>query len=76
MIMKKNSKLRELYENLPKPTSPKTEWVHRCARFVGVSTGSVRGWVMGRNEPQKEEHLELLSEFTGIPKTELFNREK
>lgn len=75
MIMKNNSKLRELYENLPKPTSPKTVWVHECAKFVGVSTATVRGWVMGRSKPQQEVHLELLSQFTGIPKDEIFSEQ-
>lgn len=74
--MKNYSKLREAYENLPKVTYPKTEWVHECANFVGVSVPTIRGWVMGRSKPQKEEYLELLSQFTGIPKDELFTIKK
>ena len=71
--MSKTTKLRNAYESLPKPTSPKTVWVHECAKFVGVSTATIRGWVMGRSKPQQEKHLELLSQFTGIPKEEIFN---
>lgn len=64
--------LSEFYQNLKYVTPPKTEFVKRVAGRCGLTDEAVRRWVMGKNKPSEEKHLEILEEETGIPRDQLF----
>lgn len=63
--------LRGYYNDLPEATHPKTDFINEIASLTGVSTASVRNWIMGMR-PQNPNHIDILSEVTGIPKSELW----
>jgi hypothetical protein len=66
--------LTDYYEKLPKLVAPKTDFVRRVATRCGVETGTVRFWIKGRSKPCNPEHLSILSEETGIPAEDLFQK--
>ena len=60
--------LRRYYRNLPRPTSPKMDFVGEIARKCGVTLTTARNWAVYKDP----KHLEVLSEITGIPVKDLF----
>lgn len=64
--------LEGYYEGLEIATYPKTEFVNRIAFLTGATTSTVRNWIKGRTKPDKPEHIQILSEQTGIPVEELW----
>ncbi len=75
--MKKESEkevktLSDFYENLPKATSPKTEFIRKVAGRCDLEEATVRLWVKDKTKPSNPEHLQILSEESGIPVTQLF----
>ena len=65
--------LRGYYESLPNSSHPKTEFVNEIAVRAGVSTATVRNWISYGMKPSNPEHIELLSQMTGIDKDSLWN---
>ena len=65
--------LKGYYQNLPDATHPKTEFVNRIMVECGVSFTTARNWVVGITKPFKPEHVQKLSEMTGIPADELWS---
>ena len=59
--------LRGYYTQLPGANHPKTDFVNEVAIEAGVSTATVRNWVIYGMKPQNKSHVELLSLKTGIP---------
>lgn len=77
--MKKESEkevktLFDFYENLPKATSPKTEFIRKVAERCDLEEGTVRLWVKDKTKPKDPKHLEILSEETNIPVNKLFEQ--
>ena len=64
--------LTTFYQNLPERSAPKSEFVRKVARRCNVGEATVRMWVKGKTKPSMNEHLEILSEETGITTKELF----
>lgn len=64
--------LRRYYRNLPRPTSPKMDFVGEIARKCGVTLTTARNWAVYGFRPKDPKHLEVLSEITGIPVKDLF----
>ena len=64
--------LKGYYQNLPDATHPKTEFCTRIMIECGVSFTSARNWVTGMTKPTNPEHIQKLSEMTGIPVEELW----
>lgn len=63
MINDKNMEqltLSRYYDELPRPTPPKTEFVKRVAERCGVDTQTVRYWLRGDRLPGRESHLDIL----------------
>ena len=64
--------LRSYYQNLPEPVAPKSDFVRKVSRMCNVGEPTVRLWVTGKTKPANDEHVEILSNETGISKEELF----
>lgn len=64
--------LKEYYQNLPKSTAPKTEFLKKIVIGCDVSFTTARHWVDGLFKPQSKELIGKLSEITGIPEDELW----
>ena len=65
--------LRGYYKSLPNSSHPKTEFVNDIAAKTGVSTATVRNWIVYGMRPNNPEHVQILSEITGIPVNELWD---
>lgn len=65
--------LRGYYDALPSSSHPKTEFVNGIAQRAGVSTATVRNWIAYGMRPNNPEHVQILSEVTGIPAEELWD---
>lgn len=70
---KKNS-LSIFYESLPEASYPKTEFVTKVANACNVHIATARNWVLGNTKPVDSAHVKVLSEMTGIPAGELWNK--
>lgn len=64
--------LSDYYEALPKPTSPKTEFVKMIAEATGKEEATVRLWFKNKTKPNDPKDLEILSQKTGIAIENLF----
>ncbi len=64
--------LKDYYKNIPEKTCPKSDWVKSTAERLGVSQGTVRTWIYGKNKPREDRLFKELSEITGIPEKDLF----
>jgi len=64
--------LKEYYDNLPEPTSPKSEFVREAAYKCGVAEITVKGWVKEKFVPSDPNARAYLAQVTGIPENELF----
>lgn len=74
--MKKANKkisLSEYYHSLPVAIYPKTGLIREITIRCNVSQNTARNWIFGACRPANEHHLDILSEITGIDKTNLFN---
>ena len=69
-----NLTLEGYYNGLKRPTSPKSEFIKNIAETCGVNQLTVRNWIQGRNQPSNPEHKVFLSEITGIPVEQLWNK--
>lgn len=65
--------LRGYYDSLPSSSHPKTEFVNDIAQRTGVSTATVRNWIAYGMRPNNPDHVQILSEVTGIPVEDLWN---
>ena len=77
MANKKESKtqnitLKGYYENLPKSSYPKKDFIQRIMTECDVSFTTARNWTKGHTRPMVEWQIEKLSEITGIPKEQLW----
>lgn len=68
----KKRTLREYYDTLPKASHPKTDFINEVAVEAGVSTATVRNWMVYGMRPQNKAHIDILVEKTGIPAEELW----
>lgn len=59
--------LRGYYNSLPEATHPKTDLLRSIAKKCDVSETTVRNWIRYGFKPNKKEHVQILSEMTGIP---------
>ncbi len=64
--------LEGYYEGLPKSTYPKKDFVAKIMKECDVSFTTARNWIKGHTRPLEEEHVNKLSEMTGIPKERLW----
>jgi hypothetical protein len=71
---KVNETLSVFYENLPKANSPKTDFIRRISERCNLEEATVRLWVKDKTKPSNPEHLQILSEESGIPVNQLFSR--
>ena len=67
-----NLTLLGYYENLPKSSYPKKEFIQRIMTECDVSFTTARNWTKGNTRPITEWQIEKLSEITGIPKEQLW----
>lgn len=65
--------LKGYYQSLPDSNSPKTEFINEVTRRTGVSSTTVRNWIMYGMKPYNPEHISILSEITGIPPENLWS---
>lgn len=65
--------LKGYYQSLPDAAHPKTEFVARIMTECGVSFTTARNWIMGMTKPSNPEHVQKLSEITGIAPEDLWN---
>lgn len=76
-MTKENGKintLKDWYQNLPQVTYPKLEVVKHLMRETGKSESCVKKWLLGNNTPSDSRDRELLSQVSGIPVENLFNK--
>lgn len=66
--------LREYYSGLTREVPPKTRLVKEIMRSCSVEMVTVRKWLSGESVPQNPEHVKRISDITGIPAEELFER--
>ena len=64
--------LKGYYSNLPEATHPKTDFLRNVAKKCDVSEVTVRNWVRYGFKPNNKEHIQILSEVTGIPAESLW----
>lgn len=65
--------LKGYYEGLPKPFSPKQNFLEEVQRRCGnVTMTTVRNWVLYGRRPNNPVHKSILSELTGIKEEELW----
>lgn len=65
--------LKSYYKNLPTPTHPKKELIQSIATRCGVTEVTVRNWIMYGFRPDNQDHVQVISEITGIPAENLWN---
>lgn len=53
--------LKEIYENLPKATYPKKEFIQKLADECNVSTGAVRSWIFEGKTPSPARQETILA---------------
>lgn len=70
----RNLTLAGYYNGLKRPPSPKLEFIKDIAENCGVNQLTVRNWIQGRNLPSNPEHKTYISEITGIPVEQLWNK--
>lgn len=63
--------LTDYYNQLPKSSHPKTEFIRELAKDCQVSIEAVRAWVKGTRIPNKE-HWPAIEKRTNTPAAELF----
>jgi transcriptional regulator with XRE-family HTH domain len=64
--------LADYYDNLPRQTSPKSDFVREVAKRCDISEATVRWWLRGQFRPSRKEFYRVLSEMTGISEENLF----
>lgn len=64
--------LKGYYENLPKATYPKKDFLARVMNECDVSFTTANNWVKGHTKPVKQSQISALSKITGIPKESLW----
>ena len=64
--------LKGYYENLPKATYPKKDFLARVMNECDVSFTTANNWVKGHTKPVKQSQISALSKRTGIPKESLW----
>lgn len=67
-----NMTLKDYYENLPKATYPKKNFLAQVMNECDVSFTTANNWMKGHTKPVKESQILALSRITGIPKEELW----
>lgn len=69
---KQKMTLLDYYENLPKSSYPKKDFIQRIMTECDVSFTTARNWTKGNTRPMVDWQIEKLSEITGIPKEQLW----
>ena len=64
--------LRQYYDDLPAPTSPKANFIREVAKKCEISEATVRFWVYDKFRPSRKSFYKVLSEMTGISESDLF----
>lgn len=72
----KKKSLREFYEELPRPSCPKSEFAKEVAKRCGVSVVTVKNWIKTSIHPSEQRYCLILSEMTGIPVEELWEEKE
>lgn len=60
------------YENLPKASFPKKDFVAKIMRECDVSFATAKNWVKGITRPKEKCSEEILSKISGIPQEKLW----
>lgn len=68
----KKNNLVQYYENLPKSTFPKKDFLNKIMLSCNVSYTTARNWVKGYNKPLTEELQKKVSAICGIPVEQLW----
>lgn len=69
---KQKMTLLDYYENLPKSSYPKKDFIQRIMSECDVSFTTARNWTKGHTRPMVDWQIKKLSEITGIPKEQLW----
>ena len=64
--------LKGYYENLPKATYPKKDFVAKVMNECDVSYTTANNWVKGHTKPVKKSQILALSRITGISSDKLW----
>lgn len=64
--------LSDYYENLPKSSYPKKDFIQKVMNECDVSFTTARNWTKGNTRPMVDWQVDKLSEITGIPKEQLW----
>ena len=64
--------LLDYYENLPKSSYPKKDFIQKVMNECDVSFTTARNWTKGNTRPMVDWQVDKLSEITGIPKEQLW----
>lgn len=62
------------YETLPEASYPKTDFVNKVAKEIGVSNATVHNWIHGKTKPMNHEHILKLCSITGLKENELWKK--
>lgn len=68
----KKMTLSDYYENLPKSSYPKKDFIQKVMNECDVSFTTARNWTKGNTRPMVDWQVDKLSEITGIPKEQLW----
>ena len=64
--------LSDYYENLPKSSYPKKDFIQKVMNECDVSFTTARNWTKGNTRPMVDWQVDKLSEITGIPQEQLW----
>ena len=64
--------LKGYYLSLPNASHPKTDLINEIAIEAGVSTTTVRNWVIYGMRPLNRSHIDIIAKKTGIPAENLW----
>lgn len=64
--------LPEHYQNLPKPTAPKTELLKAICEQCRVTIQTAQNWVLSGIMPSNKEHCDIVAAIVEAPAEELF----
>lgn len=64
--------LEGYYKGLPRRRSPRYDFISEVVKRCNVREQTVRNWILYGIRPQQKQHIEVLSELTGIKAEDLW----
>lgn len=65
--------LKGYYKSLPDPTYPKKDFINTIAERCNVTLTTANNWIKYGIKPNNLEHVQILSEITGISPEHLWD---